>query len=199
MFQETVMRRTIRLTLASVLAVAALAGSGCGVGQPTAGDAAPDSPAPAALEPTGAVYIELPAGWRATKPTNAQLVQSGENTAAKARFTLAIVSSAKFDGDLDAWAAATKLITAQTTKVTNRQETELTSGRIGEHAVVEYQITGDFANMPGHLRVIMLQTGDWFCKVTCISFAPAAWDAAQPKFDELIDRIRLNDKWEEQE
>ena len=40
-----------------------------------------------------------------------------------------------------------------------------------------------------HFRIIMLQRGNYFCKLGCWT-TPSYWDGAQAKFDELVPNLR---------
>ena len=139
---------------------------------------------------TSPVYVDLPAGWQPRKPTVATVGQIADFPELKAHFTLAIQPQTEFNNNLMEWAEATKKATAEQTKLTNRTETSLKQGHIGVHSVVEYQIEGSVGTSRGISRVIMLPVGEWFCKVMCWT-TPDNWLAAQPKFDELICRLRI--------
>ena len=91
-------------------------------------------PTPAVTSP---IYVELPSGWRARKPTVATVRQTADYPELKAHFTLAIQPRAEFKNQFMAWAEASKKATAEQTKLTNRTETALKQGRIGDHSVIK--------------------------------------------------------------
>ena len=151
------------------------------------------------------MYVELPKGWQprrgrfgggpprseeppaATSPTAAL---SADLSSLDAHFRLEFQPQAESGGDLAAWVKARKQATAEKSALTNRQETELIPSQIAGHDVLQYEITGKVAGIQGRTRVFFLSVGTWFCQLTCWT-TPANWATAQPKFEELIGRIRL--------
>ena len=138
-----------------------------------------------------AMYVELPKGWTQRGRGfgfGGREAADLENLDAHFRFDFQ--PQAEFDGDLMAWAKARKQATAEKSPIANRQETELIPNRIGTHDVVEYEITEEVAGIQGRTRVIFLSVGTWFCRLTCWT-KPANWATAQPKFEELLDHIKI--------
>jgi hypothetical protein len=135
------------------------------------------------------VIVELPHAWQPRKPTVATVQQMADDAELQAHFTLAVQRRVEFNDDLMAWAKITKKATAEQTKLTNRTESTLKQSLIGGHSVIEYEIAGDAGRYRGVSRVFMLRIGEWFCKLTCWT-TPENWKAAQPKFEELLGRLR---------
>ena len=175
----------------SVVVLLLFIGASCGCDS-----ARPPSPPAAAAQTAfetsadnSPVFVQLPPGWRSRRPTVATVRQIADYPDLDAHFTLAIQARAEFNDDLKTWAGVTQKATGEQTKLTNRTETVLVETSVGKKPAVEYQITGDAAGVRGKSRVIMLRVGEWFCKVTCWT-TPENWDAAQPKFDEIIGQLR---------
>ena len=144
---------------------------------------------PAANAPTSPVIVELPQGWTPRKPTVATVRQMADYAALQAHFTLALQSRAQFNNDLMRWAEATKMATKQQTKLKGRTESVLHKRIIQGQTVIEFEIAGNAGGSSGIARVFMLSVGDWFCKLTCWT-TPDHWNAAQPKFEELLGQLR---------
>jgi len=143
------------------------------------------------------MYVELPKGWEERGGRGRGFGGGGgggrpsaDIPSLDAHFRLDFQPQTEFDGDLLAWAKARKQATAEQSTLANRQETELATTQVAGHDVVEYEITGEVAGVPGRTRVFFLSVGTWFCKLTCWT-TPANWATAQPKFEELVGRIRL--------
>ncbi len=135
--------------------------------------------------------VELPSGWEAkTPPKSVQVAQFAVNSELNAYFELLPEAKADFSDslDLDAYAKLVKEASTKRSKLANRKETELTSGKIGDCKTVEYEVTGEMNGVKLHYRIIMVEFGDWFIKLTCWT-TPSHWKAAQPKFEELVGHI----------
>ena len=131
--------------------------------------------------------VALPNGWEARKSTLPHVLQFAKYSDPLAFFELSADAREDFvdSTDLMAWAKLVKASTAKSSRLLNREETELRQNSIAGRTTVEYEITGEFRNIKLHYRMIMLQVGGYYCKLGCWT-TPSNWDAAQPKFDELV-------------
>ena len=137
-----------------------------------------------------APHVELPAGW-AEKASKFGTVSEYATAPGVGAFQLVTEPASDFAADLDvpSWAKLVKKSAAASSKLQNRTETDFQKRTIGGREVVSYQITGESNGVKLHYRVMMLRVADRFCKLICWS-VPSEWEAAQPKFDELVGRLK---------
>jgi hypothetical protein len=136
------------------------------------------------------VVVDLPTGWHDHKPRDKKMFQLAQYPELDAWFELRGQPSADFTG-LMAWARLVKEHAAKQPKLAIRSMTDLKERTNAGRATVEYEVTGDIGGVNLHYRVIMLRVGDWFASLCCWT-TPSHWEEAQPKFDELVGRVRSN-------
>jgi len=147
-----------------------------------------DPPAP---RPIDVVHIDLPAGWAQKTLERPRVLKLAEYSTLNAYFEVIGEARADFDEDVDlmAWAKLVKSHTTESLALASRRETDLTANKRGSRATVEYEMTGEAQNLRMHFRIIMLEINGCFCEVICWT-TPDHWDAAQPKFDEVVRALR---------
>ncbi len=123
------------------------------------------------------VRVELPPGWQSRTPYTKNIVQQAAYPDLDAYFQFGIELRSDFaDGlGLMGWSKLLKRNTSKLSKLANRQETELREGRISGRAVVEYEVTGEYNGVKLHYRHIMLEAGDYYCKLVCWT-VPSLWE-----------------------
>ncbi len=175
------MRLPIRLALVFMIQTL-----GCAPGQ-SPGTDGPRNPPP--------IRVELPPGWKPRTPSSKNIVQEARYPDLDAYFQLVIQPRSDFADGLGpmGWAKLVKRNAAKVSKLANRQETELREGMISGRAVVEYEVTGEYNGVKLHFRHIMLEAGDYYCKVGCWT-VPSHWEEAQRQFDGLVGRVEWGEK-----
>ena len=173
----------LRISLALVLMIQA---PGCAPTQ-SPGNDGPRNPPP--------VRVELPPGWRPRTPYSKNIVQQAAYPDLDSYFQFGIERRSDFaDGlGLMGWSKLLERNTGKVSKLANRQETELREGMISGRAVVEYESTGDLNGVKLHYRHIMLEAGDYYCKLVCWT-VPSHWEEAQSQFDGLVGRVKWDEK-----
>lgn len=146
---------------------------------------------PPTTRPADAVHLELPEGWTPKTPKFGTVLQFAEYPPLIAFIELVVEPKADFsdDTDLRKWASKIKAITARSTKLSNRAETELNAGNIGGRKTIEYEVAGENNGVKFRFRMIMLEVNGCFCKFACWT-TPSHWEDAQPKFEEVVQRLR---------
>jgi hypothetical protein len=137
------------------------------------------------------VHVELPSGWEAKPPVAKTILQYATYPELGAYFQLIAEPKSDFAKKVDllAWAKMVKENSAKTSTLAKREETALKQGKIGERATVEYEITGEAKDVKFHFRIIMVEFAGQYCKVVCWT-TPSHWEAAQPKFEELVKQLK---------
>jgi uncharacterized protein (TIGR03067 family) len=138
------------------------------------------------------IRVDLPPGWQSRVPSLRSIVQYAVDLTDAAGFELIVERKSDFakDVDLMAWAKLVKANTANHSKLANRKDTEPRSRKVSGRETVEFEITGETKLVKLHYRIIMLQLGDSFCRLVCWT-NPSHWEADQPKFDELVQRLKI--------
>lgn len=91
--------------------------------------------------------------------------------------------------DLQAWAQHVKENAAARSTLAKRKETELRERKFDGRGALEYEVTGEFKGVRLHYQNFMLESGDYYCRLMCWT-TPSHWKDAQPKFDELVTRLK---------
>jgi hypothetical protein len=144
-----------------------------------------------ATKPADALHLALPAGWVAKQSKIPTVVQFAEYPPLVAFFELVAEPKSDYSDttDLMKWAALSKSVARQQSKLGNRQETELNRGSVAGHPTVEYEMTGESNGVKFRFRMIMLECNGCFCKFVCWT-TPSHWDDAQPKFEEVVAALK---------
>jgi hypothetical protein len=143
-----------------------------------------------ALQKAARVRIDLPDGWESRNLYKAA-AQSGEYPELAAYFELFVVPKSDYadNVDLKAWAQIVKENAAKRSTLVKRKDTELRERKIDRRATLEYEVTGEFKGAKLLYQNFLLESGDYYCKLMCWT-TPSHWKDAQPKFDELVGRIK---------
>jgi hypothetical protein len=137
------------------------------------------------------VHVDLPPGWQAKKPPLKAVIQFAEYPDLTAYFELIVEPKSDFADNIDlmAWAKLVKENSAKKSTLANRKDTELQERKVGNRTTVEYEILGELRGVKLHYRNIMLQSGNYYCKLVCWT-TPSNWEDAQPQFDALVGRTK---------
>ena len=136
------------------------------------------------------LYVDLPAGWTEMAPKYKTVSEYASFPGGSFELVGGPASDFAPGLDLTAFAELMKRSAAASSELQNRTDTDLQTRTIAGREVVSYQITGERNGVTLRYRVMCLRVGDQFCKLICCAF-PTEWEAAQPKFDELVGHLQL--------
>jgi hypothetical protein len=178
---NTTMIFKLSTSICFALAFMALSPSGCSAQSTSSG----------APRQSARIRVDLPPGWQSLKPPVRTALQFAEYPDLAAYFELVIEPKSDFADNVDlmAWAKLVRENTAKASKLVNRKDTECRERKINGQATVEYEVTGESKGVKFHFRNILLQHGDYYCKLACWT-TPSHWEDAQAKFDELVGRLK---------
>lgn len=147
----------------------------------------------AATQPGAAppVHVDLPVGWEPKAGDLQGALQAACNPRLPGWFELVAVPKSDYtdDVDLQAWARDMKENIRGLRRLKNHEETDLQERTIGGRHVMEYEISGELKSVRYRQRVVMLQVGDYFCRVSCWTVR-SRWEAAQGDFETLIKDLK---------
>lgn len=143
------------------------------------------------VKPADVLHMTLPKGWEKRKSLISQLLQSGRDRALLAYFDLVAVPKADFfdSTTLMDWAAKVKANVDRSSKLMNREVTDLKEVTVGGCKTVQYDMSGKYKDFTLRYRIIMLESHGCFCKFTCWTI-PIHWKQAQAKFEELVGHLK---------
>lgn len=143
--------------------------------------------------PSDVLHLDLPRGWidSPTLKPKPPVLRIVENLPLVAYCELVSQSKGDFaEGHtLAEWAKAAKAASGKSSKLQNRQETELHPNKVGDRQTLEYEITGQLRNVPIHYRVVNLERNGCFCKLVFWT-TESHWQANQGVFDQVVNSLR---------
>lgn len=145
---------------------------------------------PQTEEPTHAVNLALPEGWKEKSSSAKNVVISAEYPKLDASIQLQAFPTENFKDvmDLKAWATRNKSVKLGDA-LEDRRETELVSIKMGGKEAFEYEVSGKIAGSEIRYRMILFERNGQYCNLLC--WAPGEnWTQVQPRFNEVFKAIK---------